>query len=259
MKKEDEKMLFSTELTAKELFVLAAFLGYDTVVGVSGIPFGNREMNPEKIIYSTRSALEKRGLIKYGLDGTLSIAKYLRKGISVICNAENIVTVCSNTECGNRQKKYIFKLGKWFVVLQKVGMSRMYSLCVGTDCEFFDVFGIDKFKKDNTVENCFFEIPFDEIKSAKKSSHGFEDTSLTDVFEKYCNSGAAKLLSNALNSSGEYVILKLFVRCENEYKISFSGIYILADINFEIYLKNSNLCVRSKNIVSVYDDILAAL
>lgn len=259
MKKEDEKTLFSAELTATELFVLAAFLGYDAVVGVSGKPFGNRRKHPEKIIDSTKSALEKRGLIRYELDGTLNISKYLKKGISAICNAENIVTVCSNAENGKRQEKYIFKRGNWFVVLQKIGLSRLYSLCVGTDCEFFDVFGVNKAEKDSTVENCFFEIPFDEVKRARESSHGFENSSLTDVFEKYCKSNAAKQLSNALNSSGKYLILKLFDRCENEYKIDFSGIYILADTDFEIYLKNENLCVKSKNIVSVCNDILAAL
>lgn len=252
--------LFSAELTAAELFVLAALLGYNTVFGVSDRPFTNRNKQPEKAVGAVKSGLEKKGFIRYGFDGTLYVKKLLKAGISAVGNSDNIMCICSNAENGKRQTIYVFKSGGYFATLKKARLNEAYTLEVGITSDVSAIVPYIGNYCDNSYScNFEFEIPLDEVNRIKSRSEGFSNAELTEALNKYCSADVADSLAKALNLAHPYLIIKRFCKLGSEYRTAISAAYILARPPFEIYVNNEKIYAKAENIVEVCNKALNTL
>ncbi len=259
MAKTNNEPIFSVKLTVAELFVLAAMLGYNTVCGVSERPFADRKNQPEKTVGTVKSALEKKGFISYGFDGTLYVRKLLKVGISAVGNSDNIISICSNAENGKRQTIYVFKSDGHFVTLRKARLSETYTLNVRMADVSAEVPYIGKGCNNSCPCKFAFEIPLDEIRQAKKSSMDFSNVVMTETLNKYCSADVANSLAKAFDSAQPYLTIKLFCKSGSEYRTDFSGTYILSHNPFSIYINNEKLYVKAENIVNVCNKVLNAL
>lgn len=251
MIKDNHKILYSIELTDDEIFVLSAFLGNTTVFGVHEKSFNNIKKNSKKAISSIKSKLETKGLIRYEIDGTLYIKKMLKAALMAISNPDGITIASSNYENGKHQTKYMIKSNENMISLERIGLSNLYLICVYDRKSYIDLINITR----NDVDGFECKIPLDEVLKARNNSSKFSDNSLKDLFGHYCSNDVADMLSRAINTTGCYLILKVYDKNANEYQCNISETYVISDRQISVCLDNNYLCIKSVNFIDDFKNV----
>lgn len=252
MIKDNHKTLYSIELTDDEIFVLSAFLGNTTVFGVHEKSFNNIKKNSKKAISSIKTKLETKGLIRYEIDGTLYIKKMLKVALMAISNPDGITIVSSNYENGKHQTKYMIKSNENIISVEKIGLSNVYLICVYDREGCIDLISITR----NDVDGFECKIPLDEVLKARDNSSKFSDNSLKDLFGQYCSNDIADMLSRAINTTGCYLILKVYDKNANEYRCDSSETYVISDRKISVCLDKKYLRVKSVNFTDDFMNVL---
>ena len=113
---------FQLELSAIELAVLAGLLNYDSVPGIG------EAVDPAADLRATvRQAvrrLERKRLVRYGLEGVLYVRSELRRTMLCLCDARTVGLFTSDLSSGKRATTYVLEKDADTVLLQAAGSGR---------------------------------------------------------------------------------------------------------------------------------------
>lgn len=100
---------FQVKLSSKEILIIAALLGYESVFGVDEKAFTDANVDTKSLIRQHVRKMERKKLIRYDLDGILYIVPGLRQAIDCICNAETVGMFSTNLKSGKKASVYIME------------------------------------------------------------------------------------------------------------------------------------------------------
>lgn len=112
---------YQIKLCSKEILILAALLGYESVFGVEEKTFSEADTDMKSLIRQQVRRLERKKLIRYDLDGTLYIVPGLRKAIDCICSAETVGVFSTNLKSGKKASVYVLEKESGVTTLEHFG------------------------------------------------------------------------------------------------------------------------------------------
>lgn len=122
------RSFFELQLSAVEIQIMAALLGYESVFGIKDEEFISREADAGRRIRQHVQRMEERKLIRYELDGTLYVDSELRLAMRCMCEAETIGIFSNNLE-GKHNTIYVMGRENRFVYLERQETVYTISLC----------------------------------------------------------------------------------------------------------------------------------
>ena len=124
------KDIFQIKLSGRELFVLAALLGYESIFGIIDDALLTSGIELKSQIKQTVQQLERKKLIRYDLDGTLYIKPDLRRTIDCICCAETVGCFSTNIGTGKKIAVYVLEKDAYTVTVENAGSGK-YKVQIG--------------------------------------------------------------------------------------------------------------------------------
>lgn len=110
---------FQLELSAIELAVLAGLLRYDSVPGIGEAVDPAADLRT--VVRQAVRRLERKRLVRYGLEGVLYVRPELRRMIVCLCDARTVGLFTSDLSSGKRDTVYVLERDADTVLLQAVG------------------------------------------------------------------------------------------------------------------------------------------
>lgn len=93
---------FQIQLSSKEIYTLAAILGFPSVIGIEENTLRSWGVDLRCHIRSSAAKLERKKLIECGMQGKFKILPKLREMISCLCLPEQVLLLSGNLKPGRR-------------------------------------------------------------------------------------------------------------------------------------------------------------
>lgn len=243
---------FQIKLSAKEILVIAAMLGFESIFGIDDSAFLTSGTEMKGQIKQIVQRLERKKLIRYDLDGTLYIVPTLRKSIECICSAETVGFFSTNLKSGKRATIYV--LGKDSVVttLEHIGGGK-YSICLSNAIPLTRIIPSEIL---NTQPFSMSEILlFEEAQFVQRQIESFDNAEAEKRIQKYArDTNSVKAISQALSRNCGYMSLHIYCKNKNLYDEVFSRLLVTVDNHTMSLLMDENDVLHFDAICS--DDII---
>ena len=204
-------------LSTEEIIVVAGMLGYKTVVGIENEITDKWKNSLRHRIRTIVKRLEKKRVIRFGLEGKLLIVNKVRLVVECLCDPEMFLILADTSQRSSDSKIYIMlKKGKYF------RLSRTANGCCNvriTDELELNLFENHFDESDDIVDVSY---PIETINKAKNAVDGFDEelarSLLSDNAE--CSENTDKIIEllengyisiNAFSKDG--AIFKKFFNC----------------------------------------------
>ncbi len=108
---------YRLELSATEWSVLAGLLQYDNVFGLPTVAVDDLSAT----VRNTVRRLERKRLLRYGLEGTLYLKAHLRRMMACLCEPDAVGIVTDTIQTGKRVVTYRLCNGEDTVLVERIG------------------------------------------------------------------------------------------------------------------------------------------
>ncbi len=199
---------FQVKLSALEVCVLAALLGYESVFGIGEPPYDNENFDLKKQIKQTVKQLEGKKLLRYDLDGTLFLKVGLSDALHCVCEAETVACFSTNVKTGKKTAVYLLSRSDVAVVLEQTADGR-YGITLQDGFSLDDVIPEEVF---GAQSSSFSEqIPFDVAVSVKRSLQSFGGDAGKEVLNTYLSSPeSVDTVSEILSGNGRFFSTRVY-------------------------------------------------
>lgn len=211
---------FQFELSAVEIFVLAAFLGFDTVFSTDEQQIVDCDGELKRKVKSTVRTLERKKLIRYDLDGTLYITEKLKKCIECMCEPKTVGVFFSNLRTGRNKTTYVLKKYENIALVEKTKSGR-YRLGAGDNTAVSKLFPKSLMSVDfqDTTEKMLYE----DAEHIKWQLHSFNKTQATSLMKKYVScEDSVPCICEILSGESKFLNVHILTCSGKIYKMVFS-------------------------------------
>lgn len=183
--------------TSEELYVLAALLGKEFIIGVEGATLEDNRSDLDSMFERYFSGLKSKGVFEYEIDGTLSIDHEVVDLVNVLNKAEEVFVVASDFQGKKERTKYMRYGDLYYKLSDK---DALYSTNV-----------LNGFSYDSILESYGICIPNGQL---KKISIFLNDLkSVDELYKTFNNDEADDYLSNLLHDTEvETLIRKCLIK-----------------------------------------------
>lgn len=193
-------------LSTEEIIVVAGMLGYKTVVGIENEITDKWKSSLHHRIRTIVKRLEKKRVIRFGLEGKLLIVNKVRLVVECLCDPEMFMILADTSQRSSDSKIYIMlKNGKYF------RLSRTANGCCNvriTDELELNLFENHFDESDDIVDVSY---PIETINKAKNAVDGFDEelarSLLSDNAE--CSENTDKIIELLENG---YISINAFLK-----------------------------------------------
>ena len=231
---------FQIKLSSKEILVLSAMLGFESVFGIDDDIFLDKDIEIKSLIRQTVRRMERKKLIRYDLDRTLYIVPELRKSIECICNAETVGMFSTNLKSGKKVTVYI--LGKEDVIasLQR-NIDGKYIIKLSEDISLSEIIPYDILSaKDNNINEMML---FEEAECVRKQIEEFNHDNAEKQVQKHSsNISSAKTITRILSGNCGYMSVQIHKKGKVLYDALYNNLIVSVDgQNVSVYTDENDL------------------
>lgn len=157
-------------LSTEEIIVVAGMLGYKTVVGIENEITDKWKSSLHHRIRTIVKRLEKKRVIRFGLEGRLLIIDKVRLAVECLCDPEMFMILSDTSQRTSNSKVYIMlKNGKYFRLSRTANGSCNIRI---TDEFEFNLFE-NHFDESDDIVDVSYQI--ETINKAKNAVDGFDE------------------------------------------------------------------------------------
>ena len=215
---------FQIKLSSKELFILSALLGYESVFGVEDEAFLSLGTEMKPAMRRTVQRLERKKLIRYDLDGVLYVLPELRRIIDCICDAETVGYFSTNLQSGKKTVVYILEKETDVAILERAEKDK-YMIYLS------DTLMVNKFVPSEMVSSKPIEMAemmlMEEAEYAQKQIESFDIEEAEKRIQKYTkNTESAKTIAKILSGNCGYMSVQIHRKSKHLYNAVSNGLFI---------------------------------
>lgn len=246
---------FQVKLSSKEILIIAALLGYESVFGVEEKAFSEANTDMKSLIRQHVRRLERKKLIRYDLDGILYIVPGLRQAIDCICNAETVGLFSTNLKSGKKASVYVMEKESIVTTLEHLGDGK-YLIRIA------DTVPVKEIIPYEILSSQYCEIRemmlFEEAEYVHAQIEAFNhDDAETRIKKHIKDITATQMIAKVLTGNCGYMSVQIHRKGKNLYKAIYNSLLIAVD-NCTISLnldENDVVCFEALSPVMVVDQI----
>lgn len=250
---------FQIELSAEEIFVLAGFLGYETVFGIGEQQSFDFDGELKRKIKAIVKRLERKKLIRYYLDGTLFIRTELKLCIECICEADTIGLFFTNIKTEKNTTIYGLEKNNFFSLVEKNNNGK-YGIKIISDSLVSKVF--HQTLLNSKVSDIYEKIPYEEAVYIKEHICSFNVSQANTLLRNFIsNDKAIPCVLGILSGRGKYLNVQIFRKEKKLYKCTYSRIVAVSYDNSICVSADENDIVNfnATDIKHIYEHIESEL
>lgn len=242
------KDIFQIKLSAKELFVVSALLGYESVFGIEDDSFLASGVEMKSQIKQAVQQLERKKLIRYDLDGTLYINPDFRRTIECICCAEAVGCFSSNLGTGKKVAVYVMEKNSHTVIVEKTGNGK-YKLHLS------DRLDTNKIIPTEILNTQSFELDemmlLEEAQFVQEQIEAFNAEEAKSHIEKHIhNNTSIEVIARILSKKCGYMSYQIHHRSKQLYKAVCNGLLVCdGDHTISVSIDNNDV-IHFKSVSS---------
>ena len=240
------KDIFQIKLSARELFVVSALLGYESVFGIEDDAFLLSGVEMKTQIRQTVQQLERKKLIRYDLDGTLYIKPEFKKTIDCICCADTVGCFSSNLGTGKKVAVYVMEKNSDTVTVENTGNGK-YKLYLDSHVPAHRIFSKELLTPQNREINEMMLL--EEVQYAQAQIEAFNSEEAKECIGKHTHDkNAVEMIARILGKKCGYMSFQIHQRSKQLYKAVCDGLFVCdGDCTVSVSI-DSNDVVRFKSI-----------
>lgn len=246
---------FQVKLSSKEIMIIAALLGYESVFGVEDSLFSEANTDIKAFIRQYVRRLERKKLIRYDLDGILYIVPGLRQAIDCICNAETVGLFSTNLKSGKKASVYIMEKESLVASFEHLSDGKyVIRLTDAVPLKEIIPYEILSSQHRELREMMLLE----EAEYVHKQIQAFNhDVAETRIQKHIKDSNATKMIAKILTGNCGYMSVQIHRKGKNLYNAIYNTLLIAVD-NCTISLnsdENDMLCFETLSPVTVIEQL----
>lgn len=236
---------FQVKLSSKEILIIAALLGYESVFGVEEKAFSDANVDMKSLIRQHVRRMERKKLIRYDLEGILYIAPSLRQAIDCICNAETVGLFSTNLKSGKKASVYIMEKESIVTTLEHLGNGK-YFIRIADTVPLKEVIPYEILSS----QHCEMRemMLFEEAEYVHEQIETFNYDEAEARIKKHIGDGAAtKMIAKILTGNCGYMSVQIYRKGKKLYNASYNSLLVVVD-NCTISLasdENDVLCFEA--------------
>lgn len=218
------KDIFQIRLSARELFVLAALLGYESIFGIGDDALLTSGIELKSQIKQTVQQLERKKLIRYDLDGTLYIKPDLRRTIDCICCAETVGCFSTNMGSGKKTAIYVLEKDSYTVTVENAGSGK-YRVHLTDSIDASKIIPT----KILNVQDCEMDemLLLEEAQAAQTLIEAFNAEEAKLRIDKHTqDNGSSEIISQVLSKKCGFMSFQIHRRTKELYKAVCNGLFV---------------------------------
>ena len=251
---------FQIKLSSKEILVLSAMLGFESVFGVDDNIFLDKDIEIKPLIRQTVRRMERKKLIRYDLDGTLFIIPELRKSIECICNAETIGLFSTNLKSGKKVTVYILGKDELIASLQR-STDGKYVIKLSKDVFLNEIIPYEILSaKGNDIKEMML---FEEAECVRKQIEEFNHDNAEKQVQKHSSSASsAKTITRILSGNCGYMSVQIHKKGKALYDALYNNLIVSVDgQNVSVYTDENDVlhfeAIDSERIIELISSNLS--
>lgn len=219
--------LFQVKLSSRELLVLAALLGYDSVFGVEDSDALCGSFDLKTLVRKSVQQLERKKLVRYDLDGTLYINPHLRQAMACVCNADTVGFFSTNLRSGKKILVYVLQKDTCVTTLQQASAGKYKLLLSDSVQEDLLIPGDIHTPKQLQLQEMML---LEEAQLAKEHMRSFDVDAAEERVSKHVqNADAARYVAKILSGNCGYLSVQLYRKTPLLYKAAYAGLFVAVD------------------------------
>ena len=246
---------FQIKLSSKEILLLAALMGYESVFCIEEKFFLDANYDLRSMVRQYVRRLERKKLIRYDLDGVLYIIPSLRQAIDCICNAETVGIFSTNVKSSKKSSIYVTEKKDTVTTIEHIG-NRKYVICI-TDNVY-----LKRIIPCEILSSQYCELRekmlFEEAEYVHSLIQAFNHDDAEAYIEKHIkNSASINVISNILSGNCKYMSVQIYRKRKKIYNAIYNSLLVVID-NCTISLvadENGVLCFEAVSPVNVVEQI----
>lgn len=227
-------------LSYAEICVVAAFLGYEAVLGVEPIPQIIQEGKIKQCVKSTVKKLECKNIIRYQLDGVLFVKPEIRLCIECLCDADVVVLIATNFRTGKNEIFYVLQKDDNTILLEKINDDK-YKMQFVSENILLDFLPCDSWtgSESTVLEKMLYE----EVVSVQKSFNEFNNMKLDKLLRRHLLSdNSVQVITEILARKCGYLRAKVYNKEHLLYTVVFDSLVVNAkDQMLSVELDENNI------------------
>lgn len=256
---------YQIKLRSSELYVLAGFLGYKSIIGIEDDTLIKWHSELNSKINRTIRSLEKKKIIQTTLNGVLFIDENLKKAIELLCGAEKIGVISSNIDKNRTETTYITSVDSNFLVLKKYKDNK-YLLSLYDDMSFLDLTFASFHMTDKKINEIWL---YEDAQYIKELLFSFDEDGALDRARKCVKDyQAAEDVLTIVSGKNKFLNIQMYKKQGDLYINSFNTFLVLAgktpvelklDDNKVLFIDSVNVELiknKVKNVLSSGQEVL---
>ncbi len=245
--------VYCIELSALEITVIAALLGYDSVLGIPRAIADDTDIKAE--LRRCVAVLEGKGHIRYELDGALLVRPKLKAAVECLCDAQTAGVFSSNLSSGKRLDTYVMKKGMNAVFLECTD-GKAYTLCLTEGVYADALIPLKMLSSESRALNELMLLV--EARQIHEDIASFDTERAQERIKKHIKDAkAASDIASILSGSCGYLSIEIFQRKGRLYLASYSTLLAYAE-NGSIEVRadeNDVICFSGASIPCILEKI----
>ena len=212
-------------LSSEEICVLAGLLGYETVFGIHPPTLQTEDLH--RAVRDIVEQLERKKLIRYDLDGTLSVAAAAEQCIACMCAAQTVGLFTTNIATGKTATAYVLEKNRFVTLVEELPDGR-YRIGAADGTAVARLFP-------QQLQNAFAgsmreKLLLEEAACIKEQMLSFDSESARRHMEKCVNDAhSVPLLLQVLSGSCDYLCVQIYQRSRTAYDTVYHALIALPD------------------------------
>lgn len=228
---------YKIRLTAEEICVLAAFLGYETVIGIDESVLSAENGDLKSLVKKTVEKLETEKLVSLSPGGSLFMEPEVKFIVTSLCKPDLFAVVC-----GSKGDELTAAERDGVILLLQKGGGNIYEITLTDSLKFFGSF-IPKNESDESVSE---ELSLSDIRLIREKINSFDnDAALKKLKEKMRCETASPYIAALLSGKCRHLEMHIYKGNRNLYENTYNAFLVFCE-NLIFNVKNNGETVSFK-------------